>query len=616
LIAIAISSPGLRCTFSVAKRSVGQTDRLFLKTAGWVLAAFSAIVCSFTFYFLIDPGLNNHLVWLWLSNLILAGCTLWIFDKQRGTRFGRLFDSRTELTIVIAVMAVCSIVGGYDLTSWRWAGTPDEAHFFVSAKTFGIRCFNDRFILSETGVFGYHPVLSTAYQIAFMRTFGMNILGWKLSSLAALIFSLPFIYILCRELWSYRAGILAALFFGSTRLAVGFAHFGYNNEQVYLPVMISLGIFAVAVKRRSLLGYFMAGCIAGLGFHTYYPARLAPILVCWLGFSLQGMPIIKAGRLRTFFLIAGMIMVAFPIIVHPGEMIAHMLQQTAVTGGKQIGESQIHGFLRTFLASSGIFPKMLLQWFVTIIYGIQYKDPSHFQHNPIMDPISCALAFIGLFLAARSTLAGRCNWFILPAFLFSAFVNGALSPYYRPPLTRLLFLSPFMAIFSAVALDYISLRLATDEKRWRYLGTALPMLLVFSSIAWNVISQYDHIRHHSHGYGDGTTSELIRIARTLPVNCAMIYVQHKDTYMECSDMVMDEFGMGSRIQYIKPLDERFDKALQIAAPPLAVFCNLTNEEQFRRVQGSVSERFPEPAWQDSDPGHPWNLKYVYIPGPI
>src|SRR3989338_5308094 len=100
-----------------------------------------------------------------------------------------------------------------------------------------------------------------------MKVFGVNVFGWRMSSVVALVVSLPFLYLLGREVWSYRAGMIAAVLLGSAQLAVGFSHLGYNNNQVY-PVMFgSLGILAWSIRRRSLAGHYLAGTISGLGFY-------------------------------------------------------------------------------------------------------------------------------------------------------------------------------------------------------------------------------------------------------------------------------------------------------------------------------------------------------------
>lgn len=547
----------------------------------------------------------------WFSSMWIWCGWLYFRDRDRDTRPGYPLSGR-ETGIVLILMLVNLAWVSHDLYDWRWSGTPDEAHFFMTARAF-MEGRLDRFILSENGVFGYHPVLSTCYQIFFMRLPGPDGYGWRLSSAFALSVTLPFIYILGRELWNRRTGILAAVIFGWTKIAVGFSHLGYNNVQVY-PVLIgSLALFVWACRRRSLTGYFLSGWIAGIGFYTYYAARLAPILTILLGLCLGGLPLIRRDRQRTAVLFLGIMLAVMPLFLHPGDFLAHMLQQTAVTGGVQITHEDVSYYLGRYLKTGEHGTRIMDHWFLTFIHGLYFRWPHHFQTHPVVDPISYSLAFIGLWICLLEMARNRQNRFLGLSFLVTSFVVGAISSHDRPPLTRLLVLSPFLGLLAAVALERVPGVFATSRKTVRSLAVAGVVLITGCVVAWNVTAIHISLNRDHHGYGDGTTGELLRQSRLFPETTQIVYLQREGTHMQCVDLIMDEYGFGNRMTLFRPPDNRAFRHLSKIQPPFAVFLDLDNLQESVKFKMLLNSRFPQGNWRHTDPGRRWSLIYFHIP---
>jgi len=192
---------------------------------------------------------------------------------------------------------------------------------------------------------------------------------------------------------------------------------------------------------------------------------------------------------------------------------------------------------------------------LSVFYGWWYVDPPHFQSNPIVDPFSGALAAVGFSLGVGALFRRRRDAFLVPGYLLSAFIAGAITPHSRPPLTRLLFLAPLMAMFSAVALDQL-LRFMTPRARQRMLPWGLGGSLIIAAVVWNVAALQRSIYHTNRGYGDGTTSELIRLVQQLPATYHVLYIQRDDTYMGSVDYVLAEYDMDRRSTYLRPFDHR------------------------------------------------------------
>jgi Dolichyl-phosphate-mannose-protein mannosyltransferase len=544
----------------------------------------------------------------WLLALATAGVHFARLDRRRGTPLGWFFDNRREIGGLVLCMFLAAILVGHDLTSWRWAGTPDEIRFFQSAIR---REFEGlpREWFSENGLWGYHPMLSHYYQALFLRVFGVNLFAWRLSSLVAFAASLPFLYLLVRELWNARVAWMAIIFFASAPLAVGFAHLGYNNIQSFPFLTASLGIFAWSMRRKTSLGYFLAGVAAGLGFYTFYAARISILLILILGISARAFPWRGRGAARSLALAAGLGLAILPWLLTMGAAIQNMREQTL------------------FRVTTDPLPQqygILSQWGLSLLHTVySVGGTSHFLVNPLLDPISSALAWVGIWLACHGARRDWRDRFLLATLVLSALVVGSLSPYGAPPLTRLFFLAPFYAIFAAIALDELRLGwLGGDTRRPKLAALACGAILA-TSVAANTFALQRGVRSVYHGFGDGAICELIRLTLPLPEDTRIVFFQRNPTSGNVVDLWFEAYEMGERFYYFggrekqlyeKPPDPAVGlPTLVTIERPFVVFSDLNNPVVERRIREILASRFPNVTWKQTDEGQPWSLAYFHVP---
>lgn len=564
------------------------------------LLALAMLLSAATALSLAQAAPGTGTLFLWVLALAVGLLAAVNSDHTRRTSFGNPF-SRGEWVGMAVLVALDMLWLSSDLTDWHWAGTPDEAFFFAAAKALAEGRLRG-FPLSEQGVFGYHPLASSYYQALFMKLFGADIFGWRLSSVAALAGSLPGLYLLTRELWNRRAGWLAAVLFGSAQLAVGYAHFGYNNAQVYPAILGSLAVLSWSVRRRSVAGHFSAGCLAGLGFYTFYSARVTPLLALLLLWSL-GAP--RRGTAERTALFAGMLLAMLPVLAHPEQTVAHMLQQTAF-GGDPAAVPQ-----RSGLWQPEVLGKVLQHWLLSLLYAVWFKCRSNFDWVPVVDPVVAVSAAVGCYLSLVALVRRAPARFLIPAYVLVALVVGAVSQYDCPPLTRLLTLVPFTAMLAAVALDRLWERAAVIVSPGG--GRLVGVGLVAAAVIWNIAALQRSMYQRHHGYGDGTTSELIRITRQLRDDCRIIYIQNDQNEMYSVDMILDEYGLGPRITYIRPFGPSVARVLADVQPPFMVVYDLRRAEEKGAVERALLVRFAAARWSDSAPGKTWNLRYTTVP---
>jgi hypothetical protein len=570
----------------------------------WALLSMAAGLAAVTLYICRSPRPSNLAVATWVASMLCGvGAFAWI-DRARGMKVDLRFDRWTEVAVVVLLTLVSFVVVAHDLTHWRWSGTPDETHFFGVAK--GIATGTaERFLLSERGVFEVHPTLSSVYQSLFMMVFGVSDFSWRLSSAAALVIAVPLLYLLARRLWNERVAVVAALLFGTTPAAVGFGHLGYNNTQIYPVVVGSLLLVAWAHRHGSVVGLYLAGCLSGLGFYTFYPARLTLLLVLVLGLCFGALPVFRRDRMPTFALFAGLLLALVPVAAHPLETLGRMFQFTSFTGG---GALRAADFDSVWQLISAVAPLELLnQSFLSLIYSVYFIGPHHFQWPPVVDPVSGPLTLVGLWLCIGGVRRGNAR-FLAVAFIVSAVLIGGTSHYFRPPLTRLLFLSPFAALLAAVALDRLSATVCNATRSPR-LAAALGGVLTTLAVVLAIASLQYNVRYRYHGYGDGTTAELVRLAQSLPEDLHVVYVQRPDTSMWSVDGIFDSFGMRERLSYFQGLSDKAIQALESRPPPFVVVLSLAEAQEIGTVEEILRRRFPHGQWQSSDAGEAWSLRY-------
>ncbi len=559
-----------------------------------------------------EPYIGNAWSLVLLGAVVSMGCAVWLGVRASMTGKIRATTTWREVVLLGAIVLMSFAYIMHDTCHWRWAGTPDESHFFYLADQL-TRGETHRFMMSEHGVFGYHPMMSSFFQVLFMRLFGSSCFGWKIASALSLAGALPGLYLMIHELLNRRAAFATILLVAVAKLPVGFAHFGYNNIQVLLPICWSLGLVFVAIRRSSPVWFYVTGVVAGLGFYTYYPARISILLVLF-AYLIHARPLIRNGAwCAVAVMLLGFCITLIPVWYHFDEVMAHMVQQTAITGGQPVASSDLWMRVGQFITGGQLFG-ILYQWFLAITHGVWFIAPHHFQTNPVMDPISGSLAITGLWLAIRHAHRTRVARFLLGTYLIASFITGAISQYDRPPLTRLMLLSPFTAALAVYALALLGDALAGEARRTdrRMVGVMTGVLLAGAMI-WNVVSLRYGIYTLHHGYGDGTTSEILQEIRKLPKEYRVVMVQRQDTYMECVDMVLAIFGYRPRLDYYKPFDERVERRLSEIQPPFALFTDLKDEHQIESLDRLIRDRFPDIVWKDTSAGRRWNLRYCAVP---
>lgn len=288
----------------------------------------------------------------------------------------------------------------YDVRYWFYAFWGDEWSFFDVARD--IASGNPMDFLSQAGVYGVHPVANSAYTALIMRVFGMNVAGWRLSTILSVVAAVPPLYLLGMVVGGRATAIAAAVIYADCHLLWAFSHIGYNNDDPLLVIVAAAALLFAGLRGTRLHLLFASGACAGAAWYTLYTGRLMiGILVVILLTEWDGGWRAVARRLGA--LLCGFGVVVLPLVVHNGANTVNQMFP-------QISFSHAH--------AAGSLPSLIQTNTIRGFYAFFYATENlHYVIGEVFDAVSAAALCVGLVVALRHVwdLCARLLliWFVL-----------------------------------------------------------------------------------------------------------------------------------------------------------------------------------------------------------
>jgi 4-amino-4-deoxy-L-arabinose transferase-like glycosyltransferase len=123
------------------------------------------------------------------------------------------------------------------------------------------------------------PWLGPALQAPLLLVFGDGANGLRLGSVIAGVLAMAGLWFLGSELWSRRAGFVAALLFTVLAPSIHFSRDGIHYMQAIAALVWTVLCYTRATKRYSGAYAALTGILIGVDFQLYYAARLAIPLI-------------------------------------------------------------------------------------------------------------------------------------------------------------------------------------------------------------------------------------------------------------------------------------------------------------------------------------------------
>lgn len=334
-------------------------------------------------------------------------------------------NKRVVYFLLFFSVALISFLLIKDIYNPYYSYIGDEFAFFDFAIRIIKKGFANYSFLSQTGVFGYHPVLDSLYQAALMKIFGINLLGWKIGNVIVVVASVLLVYKIAQELFcSQLIGLASAVFFGFSHYILAFAHIGHNNLHALIPFLTAILFFILYLKKDSFIYLFFSGLFSGLCFYTFFSARL--ILLQLLPFIfLMSKKKVKA----ILIYLVGFSLLFLPFYFFNQNQIFQMMNRY------YFGDPDFKGLNIIGVA----------EFFLGLFFG-KFINIHHYFVGPILNIVSAVFFFTGFFFLflerkKRKYMPFLLFWFfIIQIVITIGFVN------FEVPTTRLHIIMPAIAI--------------------------------------------------------------------------------------------------------------------------------------------------------------------------
>ena len=153
-----------------------------------------------------------------------------------------------DYTLAFGLGVVALFLGLNRIRSWEFAFVGDEWGFYALAREMlSHPVTHSLFGLTDSNA--YHTEFSSWLQAGVMWLAGEDVVGWRLSALLPLVFSVPALYAFAFWLAGCPAAVLGASALAGSHLLLGFTKVAYNNSQALLVLTAALALFAFATPR-------------------------------------------------------------------------------------------------------------------------------------------------------------------------------------------------------------------------------------------------------------------------------------------------------------------------------------------------------------------------------
>jgi len=583
--------------------SVKRPDKKIPSSSFFFFLLSSFTFLSIAFYLFGDNRFTPLNLSLWLSGIFLFLRAFWVkknpytdftdkkdfsdFKKTRKSAFLRQIRAIRVPLLIFLTLLIAAFFRFYRLDS-----LPAEPFSDHAEKLFDVydiaqgeaRVFFPRNTGREAIQF-YWTLLAAA----FFRT-GLSFQSLKIGTALLGFFTLPFIYLLGREIANRRAGLLAMLFAGVAYWPNVISRIGLRFPLYPLFVAPTFYFLLRGLRTNSRNDFLLSGLFLGLGLHGYTPFRIAPllVLVTFLLHLFSRRPI----RLSHYALLLFAALIVFlPLLRYslefPAEFWNRAASRAVVPNPAPVFVSNLWNALLMFNVNDGnIFVNSIV-------------------HRPALDVVTGALFLLGLtlLLARRRFLDLWLVAAILTLILPSAF--SLAFPVENPALTRAGGALAPVFVLVGMTLDGLLSAFSVGLKRS---GEALLVAGVVGILfAASAVQNYDLVFRQFAAQYDRVvwrTSEMGEVVRAFgnPDRVWIVpYEQWVDTRLPAlwagipnRDLGLPRGKLADTLQLPAP------KLFIFKASPLAAnFNDTATLEELRRLypQGELTLHESEPWWQ-------------------
>ncbi len=309
---------------------------------------------------------------------------------------------------------------------------------------------------------------------------GLSFISLKIVSVAVGILTLPFLYLLGREIADRRVGLLAMILGGVGYWPDMISRIGLRLPLAMLFCAITLYFFFKAIRRRSWNDFLWAGIALGIGIYGYTPIRVVPLCLAVITGLFILHPSSQGSRkwaVAGFLVTMGTMALLFmPFLRYAVEFPADFWLRTSTRIFPE-GTYSVPDLMRTFFANVWIALQMFswndgVGWFNCVPL------------RPALDMITGGLfhlGFIGMVVHAfkKRTWEAMSLFLLVPILLLPTILALAI-PNENPSLARAIAAVPVVFLLPALTLVLLAdyLRCLIPGRNGLWIGVGLASILI------------------------------------------------------------------------------------------------------------------------------------------
>lgn len=185
------------------------------------------------------------------------------------------------LVLLIQFLATLFYAAGVADLRYSFIGDEYATYEFAKGIATGEVQIN---LFSPEGVYGENPVMGSVYQATVMKIFGINIYGWKLSSML-IIFPLGLLmFYMIKKLSDVKTAFTSLIMLDMSFYLHNFFQIGYLNNLSLLTLVVIMYLLAhiEARSRQDYIWFFALGLLTGLSWYFYIGKLFIFIVTAYL----------------------------------------------------------------------------------------------------------------------------------------------------------------------------------------------------------------------------------------------------------------------------------------------------------------------------------------------
>lgn len=461
----------------------------------WVGVAIALAVLAIILF--AAAGESPWIIGLWLgSNIVLLASQ--VRPRTRAPSSG-LRGEWPYLIALAGILALALIIRIYHLSTLPYNLDGDFASFGIQARTL--------FSGPQPHLFAYAwasiPVLGYLPAWASMKLFGDGLSGLNASGVIEGSLSIIGVYLLGRDLYRPRVGVIAAALLGGS-----YAHIAASRQSAYIDPVFFLvfAIYFLLLGFREGRGWplVVSGIMTAFCFEVYYSGRLViPIIGCLVIYMVIFHRAALARRLGwlSLWLLALLIALGPMLVVFQRGFDAFISRSREVFILNPDGMKHMMGVFRVDSVSALLWEQarrslLLFHYYPDV--GTQFGF-----WRPLLDPMTATLFTLGLGLALIGIR--RLGSALLLSWIALGVIVGCFLTINPPFWARLMILLPPAAVLAALPLEAVY-GVIDDSLRSLFRPGPLiaPVVLAFL-LLWNGDRNWNTYVALKASYADGRT---------------------------------------------------------------------------------------------------------------